>query len=184
MTDHRLLTIRLVLACLASVVLLWISPAWAWVPLALFMPVFAVAPDVCSSCSGTRPSQQLDLSGFTDGTCSTCDESYNGSFTLTVSGDCQWSYVIPSGFCFVGLTDINLITLEMSGADPYTITARIRTTFGGGHVCYIWEETGITPKPSCSGFSSHAIPYSSGWNQFGASDECNGDSSDALLTSL
>src|SRR5688572_9747114 len=91
--DPRLLTIRLILALLASLVLCWwFMPSlwWLWaglVPVGLFMPVFAA--DICSACSGTRPDQQLDLSGFTDGTCSTCDTAYNGSFTLAVTGACQ-----------------------------------------------------------------------------------------------
>jgi hypothetical protein len=181
--DPRLQIIRCVIALLASLALLWWEPMLAWVPVALFMPPL-FEPDICSACSGSRPSFQLDLSGFTDGTCSTCDTAYNGSFTLAVSGACQWSYSIPSGFCTSGLTNFNLFTLELSGTDPYTITVRLRTTFGGGHILYIWEKTGVTPKPSCSGFSSYAVPYSAGWNQFGASDECNGDGSSAVLTSL
>lgn len=81
--DPRLTTIRLTLALLASLALLWLWPAWAWVPVALFMPPALLdvgPPPEC--CDGVSVPSDLQFTAIHNGACGTL------SGTLVYQGVC------------------------------------------------------------------------------------------------
>jgi hypothetical protein len=186
--DPRLQIIRLVAAFSASLIL---SPEWAWL-----MPIlglmFTPAANACDDCDGTKPTQmQVDLSGFTDGACTNCNEYYNISFVLTQSSNCTAIVAPVSTDCRWHFTLTNFCTSVFGSEEKY-VCVRVFDTAGNYEVDVLlggvssfplisWIDTspGAT-KPTCSGFSSRSIPYSSG--SLGLT--CTHDGSAALVTAL
>lgn len=158
----------------------------------------------CFGCSGDVPAQlQVVIAGFTDGgSCSNCDEAYNGTFILdrhcgdcSGGGPCFWEYVTSPACTSAGIA-IDRIGVQISEA----------TGFGTGGVIVYFRRSAVAPgscsknvtwvrdsttTPShlgpvnCQSLSSYEVPISGGTIP-GMIDGsiCSRDSTSAFITAL
>ena len=157
----------------------------------------------CSTCADGGPDQlQVDISGFTDGGfCSTCDETYNGTFVLdrycgscriSVGDDesvtvCGWSYTFSSPCAFFGSTFDKLIVSFADGGSGTTVVRvmlKVGATIDSDCTSYVeWSTTDTLP--ACKSLSAYEVPYSF---PFGSTmtngGTCSFDGSSVFLTAL
>ena len=178
--------LRFWLACLMVLVCAWLWPdgLLAVVPMLFMPPLFGVP---CSCCSGSAAqTYQVDLSGFTNGTCTAC-ASYNRSYVvangiLAWRGvTCMWFLEFADLYCdctgFSGYCDIVLFSLTRVGSD---VDAKVEITDSAfGSTRMVWKNAAVTPDPDCTPFSSYSVAFSSK-----PSFPCTHDGSAALVTAL
>jgi hypothetical protein len=165
--DPRLATIRVVLACLVSLALVWCghsTASMAWVVPMLMMPPLSGC--TCSHCSSTPSSQmQAVISGVANGFCGTCT-NMNATWVM----DCDTSTTCTWEDTSLGVTVCTATYIDFVVAASGSLSF---VTFGGG--CgHSWERTA---DGSCA-FSSSAFTYTVG------SDTCSCTGGSCSVTAL
>lgn len=157
----------------------------------------------CSTCTDGGPDQlQVDISGFTDGGCSTCDEGYNGSFILDrycgscrqAIGDdesvtmCGWAYTLSLPCAFVS-SPFNLLMVSFgdggSGNTIIRVRIHIGATIGSSCASYVeWRRVATLPS-ACKSLSAYEIPYDFPFGSVMTNGTtCSFDGSSVFLTAL
>lgn len=200
MSEHPLVPIiRWWLACLA---LCGLTLIWPECSLLLIGGGFGWWPGcgccgglACSCCSaGARERYQIDLSGFTNGSCTSC-ATYNSSFIVSATSlpdpvnaiyTCNWQIYPISGTTCSDCKEVLLGIDRSFGTVRITVQIRVPAivglfpcnTFGLAEMV-TWRDTGISPDPDCNTFASRPIPWSGDLG-----DPCTFDHSPALVTAL
>lgn len=171
---------------------LWHPALWFFaVPLFFFPGCACCGVATCSCCdpTSTTTTLQVDLAGFTDNSCTTC-ETYNDSFVTTntgpneclvgfADGGCCWWYEIASGGCTTASTDLNRVMVGLVRTTDVDLYVLVHNVAVSPTVLSRWQELSISPDPDCNSFSGMSVPYNSG-----ATGICSFDSSDAVVTSI
>lgn len=150
MTRSRL--IFLIRLCTLLAVCVWLYPVgMAWLPWALFMPVFAAAGPACGSCNGgTGPDSMIvTFSGWANRNCDGCG-SLDGTFLLTSDGPSSCNY---TGAGTIGCTvlggpqSITIFgTWAPSGLCTFGSTRAISCGADSGGFCTaVWGDTPSVP---------------------------------------
>lgn len=163
MTRPRLI---LLLRCVALLSLcactdfgLYLLASFAWVPLGLFMPVFASGGPPCTNCVGNTPSQvQLTASGITNGQCTDCNV-LNGTFIINPISACQYLITGLGNVCGASFGGRWSYTLGSVAADASNgASSTYRQSFSAGWTCLtdttpLWLSDSGFP-PLCDGSAS------------------------------
>lgn len=180
MIDPRIVIIRLWLASVMSLALLFWCPWVAWIPLALMIPPLAESCIFCNN-SEASPTYQVDVAGQVNGCCP-CS-SHNVSTVLTRDSDCIYTGGVHSGTCNAsscGTCNSNTyIGVQMFITQPANTLITIST-----HKCRYLLDTGTT-TPNCLGFSGTNIPVDATFDHCGGVGlGCDCSGATATLTSL
>lgn len=125
----------------------------------LWYPCCTEGGGPCDHCVGTTPTDLLvDLVGIVEGSCGSCGQFDDDTYTLTwreaAGGTCYWGYEFPSALCAI---DGLMATLAESGG-TYYLTIRLVSPYpSGGTKCDFRAE--YDPKPDCSSWSNEECPH-------------------------
>jgi hypothetical protein len=186
--DPRHKIIRLAAVGIASALLWWLMPG-PMESIALLGAGIGFFPGCgchcgaldCDHCSATAATHQVDISGFTDGTCTDCT-AYNDSFVVVQQSspfECIHTFVMSAPFCTTFGDQRNIQTqLEDAGAGNTRI--RVSVSNDGGTELTAWRVTlGASPF-NCAGMSGTSVTRIIG-PPLGI---CVHDSSAAVVTAL
>jgi hypothetical protein len=154
MIDRRLRAIRFWLifmavalsCCLYPSSAIYLSAFYAWTPLGLFMPVFAVVPCDCTSCSVCNVATQVQIvvTGIVEGTCGNCN-TLNTTYTVPLSlNPCVFTQNIVGSPC--GALSIAFV---WGGAGfPTNTRATMTATLDPGAI--VWDTGNSGPPQDCT----------------------------------
>jgi hypothetical protein len=124
-------------------------------------------PPLCGACSGTVPVEaQVVFTGASNGTCSSCASSFDGTFVLPFRSNidlggglfvCTW-FDDRTADCWPMETDgvRTAVYIEKTGGSAWTLAAS-HERVGGPLVLY--EKTDYTSEQACNGFNGVNVPF-------------------------
>lgn len=131
----------------------------------------------CEGCDGPGPIQwQVVIAGFTNNTCSDCND-FNGTFILNFVSeadqgtpctlvDCVWEYEIPGGLCGNPGFPVTALVLHIFSNPPGDVRF---ITVGHRGICQLdtrWQKDYAPDKPVCLDLVDESIPLDlpqAGW---------------------
>jgi hypothetical protein len=155
----------------------------------------------CSTCADGGPDQlQVVLSGFTDGSCGTCDSTYNGTFILerycgscrAAIGDdesvtvCGWAYTFSSPCTFAGFAtfDLLLVSFQDAGGGNTLVQVMIKRSAVINTDCTnyaAWIVTATLPA-ACRSLEDYEVPNFPTASVLVNGSVCAHDGSSAFIT--
>ena len=163
--DPRVQIIRMVLACVVSLVLWHVEPWWCWVPVALMMPAFSTPSCGTSptfACSGATPTQaSVTLAGMANQVCSDCG-SFNATWNLPFFDDliaaCRFDYgsSLPCSYA----TNGSLRVAVGYSVSNTIVEVQLTCNAAAAHR-HLWDDvTSFGPSPvDCSAFGTVNPPF-------------------------
>lgn len=158
MSDHRIRQLRFYLFAAASVLLALWNPVFlcglAWLPLGLFMPVFATA--TCGGCSAYPVEFQAVFTGIANGStgtnCTIANTTYTVTWNVEVNANvCLWQLTLATNLeC--GAVDINRLQVRTLGTATL-ISSQFIYTNGSADNQFL----GSTPNTNCAAYSGISL---------------------------